>query len=358
MKSPMNNDAFLKLLNRDKVSIEFKKSLSSHQENFLYSKSKNELKVKSKKIGNQYRFQLPKNLNLKPGPAVSKILDFGSKNDNKPARLKTLKNYSNKNAPRTFHPKTSPSHQSKLLTRTDGSAVQPHIVFGTDDRVTFQPDGYPYHCIGKLIVWDDANNLSARRTGSAALVGENMILTASHMCPWDSKNAMIQFIPAYYDGDSYIEPGLNAYVTEYCGYNSRKQSKDMAIMRLNKNLGSTLGYFGLKQYNDDWRHGNYWTRVGYAGSVSNAQRPNKVSWFPVIDQDGIGKFKEIEYQSDASSGDSGGPVWGWWDGDPYIIGNHVGTSIDYHFPFSIKELNVATSGSGLLELVRFGRDNW
>ena len=40
-------------------------------------------------------------------------------------------------------------------------------------------------------------------------------------------------------------------------------------------------------------------------------------WWPVLDDDGDGGAEEVEYEADASGGNSGGPVFGFWDGLPY-----------------------------------------
>ena len=132
----------------------------------------------------------------------------------------------------------------------------------------------------------------------------------------------------------------------------------MVVMKLYTSLGNDLGYFGYKTYNDDWEDGHYWTKCGYPGMVAGAERPSRVTWFPIIDDDYDGSGVELEYKADSSAGDSGGPVFGWWDGKPYVIGTHSGGEEEYSFPASIVKNNVAAGGSALSKLIKWGRDNW
>ena len=96
--------------------------------------------------------------------------------------------------------------------------------------------------------------------GSAGLVGRNVILTASHVVPWNSgSNWKALFVPAYYDGASLYGASAASWVTSARGYKNHGQGDDMAVMRLAQPLGDWLGYFGYKTYNDNWEGGNYWT---------------------------------------------------------------------------------------------------
>jgi len=258
---------------------------------------------------------------------------------------------------KTIHPIISGNPSRRVLFKEDGTTVDPHVVFGTDDRQIYIPDGYPNQCVGRLIIRDfDGGGTSF---GTAALVGTNMILTAGHAIPWDSNSFSIEFSPASFDGTSRLGRGVRSFANLVRGYDTRRLKKDMAILRLERSLGDTLGYFGVRQYHDEWRHGAYWTRCGYGIDIgSRGTRPNRVSWFPIIDEDGVGNFRQLEHRADSNQGDSGGPIFGWWSGVPYIVGVHVGADTDYHFPFRTRQNNVGAGGAGIVDLVRWGRENW
>ena len=59
----------------------------------------------------------------------------------------------------------------------------------------------------------------------------------------------------------------------------------MATLKLYTPLGETLGYFGYKTYHDSWEDGHYWTKCGYPGAVASGQRPSRITWFPIVDDD-------------------------------------------------------------------------
>lgn len=258
----------------------------------------------------------------------------------------------------TYHPKLGGPRVAPSFRRISGKRVIPDgYVFGPDDRVVYYPNSYPWRCIGKIFVWTNPNGNPAW-TGSGALVGDNVVMTCSHMCPWGVSPWKMQFVPAYYDGTSVYGSGVNSYVQTYYGYQNHAQGDDMAVLKLYTPLGNTLGWFGYKTYNDDWEGGNFWTKCGYPGMVANGQRPSRVTSFPIVDDDNDGAGVELEYKADSSSGDSGGPVFGWWSGSPYVIGTHSGSEEEYQFPFSTIKNNLAAGGAALSNLIAYGRNNW
>jgi V8-like Glu-specific endopeptidase len=256
----------------------------------------------------------------------------------------------------TYHPKLSAARPIRPFRRVKGQRTRPDgYIFGPDDRQVYYPNSYPWRCIGLVLAWTNPSGGPAW-VGTGALVGKNVVITASHVCPWGSSPWMMQFIPAYYDGSSLS--GVSSYVQTYRGYRNPGQGDDMATLKLYTPLGNTLGYFGYKTYNDDWEDGNYWTKCGYPGAVASGQRPSRVTWFQIVDDDNDGAGVELEYKADSSSGDSGGPVFGWWNGSPYVIGTHSGGEEEYHFPFSMVKNNVAAGGSALSNLIGWARNNW
>lgn len=261
----------------------------------------------------------------------------------------------------SYHPKLADVRNIHSIKKRKNKVITPHYIFGNDDRQIYYPDSYPWRCVGKIFVWDNPNSSFPQWSGSGALVGENIVLTASHVCPWDADPWMMQFIPAYYDGISLLGTGITSYVQSIRGYRDHGQGDDMAVLKLYNPLGKNLGWFGSKTYSDDWEDGNYWTKCGYPGAIASGQRPSKVTWFPVIDDDNDGAGVELEYKADSSPGGSGGPVFGWWGENnpiPYIIGTHSGGEEEYQFPFSIIKNNLAAGGNALPKLIKWAQKNW
>jgi len=97
---------------------------------------------------------------------------------------------------------------------------------------------YPWCTVGKLFSW--ANETTGECSG--AVVGRNLIMTASHCVPWD-RGWRMQFVPAY-DGESADpRPFGDAWVTRCRGVEVDEVSGvDYAVCRIDKNLGDRVGY--------------------------------------------------------------------------------------------------------------------
>lgn len=153
-----------------------------------------------------------------------------------------------------FHPHAAVAEFNPVMRRNDGERVKPNKVVGSDDRRLYYPVGYPWHCIGRVDVWNDASAEAPAWWGSGALVGDNVVLTAAHVVPWGSSSWKMRFTPAYYDGSSALGAGMRSWVSTARGYvnTSNVTGWDVATLRLTTSLGSSLGYFGTKHYSSSW----------------------------------------------------------------------------------------------------------
>jgi V8-like Glu-specific endopeptidase len=258
----------------------------------------------------------------------------------------------------TPHPKVG-TPSKPLMRRIDGRKLVPHYgVFGPDNRQVYYPSGYPWTCIGKILVWNDFSQPFPAWSGSGVLIGGRVVLTAGHMAPWGSNNWAMQFIPAFYDGGSTLGAGVSSWVSDYWGYDNPVSAWDMIVLRLYTPLGNTYGYFGTKDYSSSWEGGNYWTLAGFPGAVAGGNRPSRQMWWPVLDDDSDGSAEEVEYEADSSLGNSGGPVFGFWDGLPYAIATHSGGSKTWFLWWTIEDTNVGAGGGALNSLVAWARSNW
>ena len=270
-------------------------------------------------------------------------------------------------APIVFHPPTLSRYPGRIVRRRKGTRMQQHgVIFNGDDREVFNPgDAYPWRCAGRLLIWNNPGAFfwdPPDGTGTAALVGPNMVVTSSHMIPSGVSSFKAIFLPGLFGTKRSFDEF--SYVRTWRRYEPYDQGSDIAILRLYEPIGDQLGWFGTKTYTDDWEDGNYWTRIGYAPIAekgSDGTLPNRVQFFPIIDDDdsyGV----ELEYRSDASPGDSGGPVFGWWDDGPYLVGVHSGGEEEFDLGafgrFFSSLNNVATGGPALPDLVNWGWNNW
>ncbi len=257
-----------------------------------------------------------------------------------------------------YHPRVAAPARQRELTRLSGDRrVRPNVVVGGDNRVVYHPSGYPWHCIGRVYVWNDASAAGWAWWGSGALISNRAILTAGHVVPWGAASWKAKFVPANYDGTSIYGTGFERWVTNAYGYDSSGSvtGYDAAVMRLQSPL--SLGYFGSRGYSNSWNGSPYWTHCGYAAAVSG-NRPNWQNGIVVHDTDSDSPGMEVEHDGDVTGGDSGGPLFAWWNDGPYIVGTHSGDETEWHFPFSFPRVNVDAGGNAMNNLVSWARANW
>jgi V8-like Glu-specific endopeptidase len=250
-------------------------------------------------------------------------------------------------------PRKAPSLRTEMR-RINGEPVDPLYVFGGDDRWEFRDASWPWGLVGKVIT-------SGGWTGSGALVGGRTLITAGHVVPWGQPGWWMRFIPAYYNGVSLHGAGIESYVSDAYGYDvdGDVTGYDWAACRLYNPLGDWLGYFGYNGYSDSWEDDPYWSIIGYPGAVAGGQRPSFQGSVSVFDDDGDSNGgRELETKADLTPGNSGGPMFGWWNGDPRIIGVVSGQETDYSFPFSWEKGNVIAGGSGFTDICAWARSNW
>jgi V8-like Glu-specific endopeptidase len=251
-------------------------------------------------------------------------------------------------------PTLAPDVERPRLVRRNGTRVRPEWVIDVDNRSPYYPNTYPHTLVGRIFVWRDAASPGWTWWGTASLLGARTIMTASHVVPWGSSNWKALFVPAYYDGASIHGAWAASWVTDARGYSSHSQGDDMAVMRLDVPLGNNLGWFGFRTYSDDWEDLNVWTLPGYPWDKDSGNRPWLHLNFPIIDDDNDGAGVELEYRADTEGGQSGAPVFAWFNGSPDVVGTHSGGEDNVGEP----RQNVAAGGNALTNLLHWARNNW
>lgn len=251
-------------------------------------------------------------------------------------------------------PTLAPGVERPRLVRRNGTRVRPEWVIAPDNRAPYYPNSYPFSLVGRIFVWQDAARPDWSWWGTASLLGARTIMTASHVVPWGSSNWKALFVPAYYDGASVHGAWAASWVTNAQGYPTHAQGDDMAVMRLDVPLGSSLGFFGFRTYNSAWQNLSVWTLPGYPWDKDSANRPWLHLNFPIIDDDNDGAGVELEYQADTEGGQSGAPVFAWFSGSPDVVGTHSGGEDNFGEP----RQNVAAGGNALTNLLHWARNNW
>jgi V8-like Glu-specific endopeptidase len=193
-----------------------------------------------------------------------------------------------------------------------------------DKRRVFNDTTYPWRCCGRVV--------TAAGQCTGALIGPRHLLTVSHVVDWIEINGSIgwlRFEPGYFEGD--VFPAVHAVeIYSYeCITDTNVDDHDVAsdyvVCVLDSDIGNKLGWFGSKTYDPDWDDYTYWSHVGYPEDLAAGAKPFfegevtvKNSWRPGFLENGYGR--NILIDATTSSGNSGGPFFGWWDDGPYIVG--------------------------------------
>jgi V8-like Glu-specific endopeptidase len=252
----------------------------------------------------------------------------------------------------SFDPREVYSGPDHFLRRRNGKAVIPDFVIDPEERKNYFPNTWPWFCAGRIDVFKFGSFVWG---GAGALVGKNIVLTASHMVPWGSGpgNWAMKFTPGFFDGQSTLGAGVFSWTERAHGYSDHDQGDDMAVLKLYTPLGNSVGFFGYKTYNDDWEDYPYWTLIGYPGAIGGGQRPARQFGIVIVDDDSGGAGVELEHTGDTTKGNSGGPLWAWWGDSPRVIGTHSGSEYNWD-----ETNNVAAGGPALSNLIKWARDNW
>jgi V8-like Glu-specific endopeptidase len=202
----------------------------------------------------------------------------------------------------------------------------PCNVFSPDDRYIYQDTSFPWCTVGRVD--------SPLGTGTGCTIGARLLLTCSHGIQWNSDGtaSWVRFRPAYYNGSV---PFGEAWATRVISWNKATPADglsdfetafDYVVCVLDTRMGDVVGYPGYRAYDDDWNGDGYWQHMGYPSDLSGAERPafqgsciiSSVGQQNTSGQTGyvLGHFNDVV------PGHSGGPVWGWWEGEPWprIVG--------------------------------------
>ncbi|KAF4227349.1 hypothetical protein CNMCM8980_002711 [Aspergillus fumigatiaffinis] len=228
---------------------------------------------------------------------------------------------------------------------------------------------YPFSCIGKLFVGANANFTAPLWTGSAAMVGRNLLLTASHCAPWNSSGTgampgwWMRFVPSYHSGS---EPYGSSYVQDFRGLRNTDNvtGLDYVICRLYNPIGATCGWLGSQWWSDNAGYSSTpWTSVGYPGDAMNGQvmMIEKQIRLHQVDAEGaVGR--ELEAHTFSTPGWSGGPMFGVLDAQQRCVGVMSGKEFEddgLTGSFSGKHWHsVSAGGKGMTDLILYGLANW
>lgn len=196
------------------------------------------------------------------------------------------------------------------------------------------------------------------------MIGPRHVMTASHCVNWTANGAgWMTFTPLRFD-DS--EPfGRASAIRIYSwlqadgsdGIQSDECAFDYVVCVLDRRVGDeATGWMGSTTYDTSWDGSDVWAHIGYPNDVSGGTRPvfaaggavDSTFTRTVGGRDSFG----LRHQIDVIPGQSGGPYFGWWEGEPWprVIGSQ--SAVNWGGPSGP---NTAGGGRPLPELINHAR---
>jgi hypothetical protein len=145
------------------------------------------------------------------------------------------------------------------------------------------------------------------------------------MMTWNPDNTVNQvtFTPSNFDGNA---PFGNSGIIHWYAYqkvvgpnvNLSQIEQDYVVLVLSNRLGDVCGWMGTRGYSDSWNSLTAWSHIGYPGDLTGGQRPTFQNQISINSTSGNDPTDEdIFQQADVWPGQSGGPFFGWWSGEPW-----------------------------------------
>lgn len=225
----------------------------------------------------------------------------------------------------------------------NGKDLRPLTVFNPEDRRIYNDTSYPWGTVCKIV--------TSAGTGSGVIVGPRHVLTASHVVDWNSNGAGTVEVHRS-AGSVRASTAITKvwYYTKVTGSTVGwfEADEDYSVLVTNDRIGDLFGWMGTRTYSSSWDNEPFWFNIGYPGSIGSALRPtfqrDKKLNEPWYD---LGPARSMSTRADLTPGNSGGPMFAFWNDGPYVVAVVSAESDDE---------NWCGGGSWLTNLVRHARD--
>lgn len=246
---------------------------------------------------------------------------------------------------------------SSVPGRARADLSDPTTLFNPEERYVFSDTAFPWCTCGKVETeggW-----------GSGVMIGPRHMMTASHVIVWKPGNmaGWVKFTPLKFDTS---EPFGHAFAATIYSWNKADPSDqldltegafDYVVCVLDSPLGDVTGWMGSRGYDTAWDGGDYWGHIGYPNDLAGGSRPTFIGFQDFLDESsaslgGRSSFR-IRHQIDVIPGQSGGPYFGMWDGEPWprVVGIQSGENLG-----GPGGDNTSGGGNPLSEIISIARD--
>lgn len=204
---------------------------------------------------------------------------------------------------------------------TEDDLAEGTSLFAPDTRQLLAATSYPWSTCGRTFS-------SQLGHGSGVMVGPRHMLTASHCIHWLSPTLAsgLSFTPCAFDasapfGTAQVKLIYYYYQSDAAnGLNAVESAFDFVVCVLDRRLGMRTGWMGSRTYDPGWNGQSLWTHVGYPGDKASGlrpylHRPGAIDTAQPVPLGGISSYR-LEHEVDVWPGQSGGPYFGWWAGEP------------------------------------------
>lgn len=240
----------------------------------------------------------------------------------------------------SLRPARAPSRRLPRI-KHRGQELDPLIIIPpTDERRTYNDRSYPWGTVCRIVT--DAGE------GSGVIVGPRHVLTASHVVDWAQNGA--GSVEVHRSGGSTAATTAITAVWYYQQVTGQiewiENDDDYAVLVTKGRIGDRFGWLGVRTYHNGWDGEPYWYSIGYPGDLPGPVWQRR-KW---LDEDfwDLGGGRSMTTDADAVGGQSGSPMFGFWDDGPYAVAVISNNS---------KKENWCSGGDFMTSLVAHARAN-
>jgi len=187
--------------------------------------------------------------------------------------------------------------------------LEPAIVYPPGERTIYNDRSYSWGCICKVTTATDL-------VGSAALIGQRHLLTASHCVDWGTSAA--ENIEGHLTGTTAAATAFDtlAYTFTHISGDPTVTTldEDYPCLVLDQRLGDVFGWLGTKTYDSSWDDDNVWWSMGYPTDIASGLQPTFIK-NKNMDEDewDLGSGRAMTTSADMMKGQSGSAMFGFWE---------------------------------------------